>query len=338
MNKFIFSAIAVAAASSTSLAAEGDWLQLDQDIASLSSSVAQGGGINMGAVLRNSYRDGGTVGGWEFEDADVWLEGSLEEFDWRISVDFDSGSAVLEDAWARWACGENLGITWGQFKNELVRSAIIDPENLLFIDRSLLGMRFDFWDNGVQVAGHNSGFRWNIAAQNGSTATGGDGTGDSLDFGAHVSYAIGNGVTAMEGAMKSGDELDAAIGVGYYDRQDDGLDAILLVDAAFTMAQISGSVELADGGDDTVLANGTFVGDDGTSPWAVTLGYLLADNLELGFRHEDRDNDADESRSTFGLNWYLHGHNAKWAINYIDDDFLADEVIAVGLTLGKSRN
>lgn len=332
MNKFIFSAIAIAAASSTSQAAEGDWLQLDQDIASLSSSVAQGGGIDMGAVVRNSYRDGDTEGGWSFEDVDVWLEGSLEEFDWRVSMDLDTGTAVVEDAWVRWACGENIGITWGQFKNNIVRSAIVDPENLLFIDRSLIGMEFDSWDNGVQVAGDVSGFMWSLAAQNGT-----DGTGDSLLFGAHVGYHIGNGVTPSEGAMKGGEEFDATIGVGYTDEQDDGVDAILLIDGAFTVGPISGGIELADGGDDTVLSNGTFTGTDGTNPWALMVGYLLADNLELGFRHEDRDNDADETRSTFGLNWYLHGHNAKWQINYIDDDALPDQVIAVGLTVGKSR-
>ena len=114
MNKFIFSAIAIAAASSTSQAAEGDWLQLDQDIASLSSSVAQGGGIDMGAIIRNSYRDGDVVGGWEFDDVDVWLEGSLEEFDWRISFELfltdddpltDDKALELQEAWVRWACG-----------------------------------------------------------------------------------------------------------------------------------------------------------------------------------------------------------------------------------------
>ena len=327
MNKFIFSAIAIAAASSTSQAAEGDWLQLDQDIASLSSSVAQGGGIDMGAIIRNSYRDGNTEGGWSFEDVDVWLEGSLEEFDWRVSMDLDSGSAVLEDAWVRWACGEDIGITWGQFKQNLVRSAIVDPENLLFIDRSLIGTEFDRWDNGIQVDGDMSGFMWSLAAQNGS-----DGTGDSLAFGAHVGYHIGNGVTMSEGAMKGGEEFDATIGVGYFDEQDDGFDAILLIDCAFTVGPISGGVELADGGYDAVLS-----GSDGTNPWALMVGYLLADNLELGFRHEDRDNTADEYRSTFGLNWYLHGHNAKWQINYIDDDALTDQVIAIGLTVGKSR-
>ena len=172
-----------------------------------------------------------------------------------------------------------------------------------------------------------------------------------MAFGAYVGYHIGNGVTMSEGAMKGGEEFDATIGVGYFDEQDDGVDAILLINGAFTVGPISGGVELADGGDDTVFSTETDGGDevsadggtfnvlldDGTNPWAVQVGYLLADNLELGFRYEDRDNDADETRSTFGLNWYLNGHNAKWQINYIDDDALPDQVIAIGLTVGKSR-
>ena len=327
MNKFIYSAIAIAAASSTSMAAEGDWLQLDQDIASLSSTVAQGGGVDVGALIRNSYRDGGSEGGWSFEDVDVWLEGSLEEFDWRVNVDLDSGSAALEDAWVRWACGENVGITWGQFRQRIARSANIDPENQFFIDRSLIGMRFDMFDNGIQVDGMHSGFTWALAAQNGA-----DGTGDSLMYTAHASYNIGNGVAHQESALKAGDELDAVIGVGYTDMEDDGEDAILIIDAAITMGQIFGTIELADGGDDAVLAS---AGSE--NPYAVAVTYLLADNLELGYRHEDRDDDADTTKDTFGLNWLLHGQNAKWGINYIDDEATADELIAINLTVGKSR-
>lgn len=327
MNKFIFSAIAIAAASSTGYAAGSDWLQLDQDIASLSSTINSSEGANVGGLLRTSYRDGGPVGGFVHDDADLWFGGALEEFTWRVSFDLGSGGLDLQDAYVRWAATEDIHVTWGRFMSPVLRSNMLDPENMLFIDRSMLGMSFYNWDSGVSVNGDYNGFGYFIAAQNG-----GDDTGDDLNFLAHVGYDIGNGVSMQEGAMKSGDELDGSFGVTYTDMENDGNDAVLAADIAMTMGQLSGSVEYADGSDDDVGTLGL-----GQTPWSLTLGYLFADNMEVAFRYEDTDNLADDTVNTVGLNWYLHGHNAKWQFNYIDDDAATDQVIAVGLTVGASR-
>ena len=328
MNKFIFSAIAIAAASSTGYAAGSDWLQLDQDIASLSSTINSSEGANVGGLLRTSYRDdGGPVGGFVHDDADLWFGGALEEFTWRVSFDLGSDGLDLQDAYVRWAATEDIHVTWGRFMSPVLRSNMLDPENMLFIDRSMLGMSFYNWDSGVSVNGDYNGFGYFIAAQNG-----GDDTGDDLNFLAHVGYDIGNGVSMQEGAMKSGDELDGSFGVTYTDMENDGNDAVLAADFAMTMGQLSGSVEYADGSDDNVGTLGL-----GQTPWSLTLGYLFADNMEVAFRYEDTDNLADDTVNTVGLNWYLHGHNAKWQFNYIDDDAATDQVIAVGLTVGASR-
>lgn len=326
MNKFLYTAIALTAASTTSFASDSDWLELDQDIASLSSNVATADGASVGALLRTSYRDGGTLGGFTHDDTDLWFEGSLEEFSYRVSFDIKSGSVALEDAYVTWGAGDDMSVIWGQFKTPVLRSSTIDSENMLFIDRSNLGMLFDIFDTGVGVMGHLEGFNYTFAAQNGTDGA----TEDLLLFG-HASYNIGAGLSSNEGAMKSGDELDGVIGVSYLDFENDSIDAILAVDVAVTMGQISGSLELADGSDDAVG------GAMGTNPLAITLGYLFADNMEAAYRYEDYDDAADSSKSTFGFNWYLHGHNAKWQINYIDDDLSTDEVIAVGLTVGASR-
>lgn len=322
MNKFIFSAIAIAAASSTSFASDtSEWLQLDQDIASLSSSVNVADGMTVGGLLRNSYRDGGTTGGWDFDDADIWFAGSLEEFDMRMSADVGSGSLVLEDAYVTWNCGNDLSIMWGQFSATGLRSSGIDGENLLFIDRSLLGSMTRVFDNGAAISGSTSGFGWALAAQNGS-----DSTGENLDFTGNVTYNLGNGVGMHEGAMKAGDDFDATIGLTYFERQDDGRSPDYYIDFAFTMGKLSGSFEAADLDLPTMDA-----------PSSLTLGYLIADNMEIALRHEDKDTAADENKDTFGFNYYVHGHNAKWSVNYIDEESAADEIIAVGLTVGSSR-
>jgi hypothetical protein len=58
MNKFVLSALALTAASTPSLAGEADWLMLDRDMESLTSSLAQNAGGSTVAVsgfLRSSY-------------------------------------------------------------------------------------------------------------------------------------------------------------------------------------------------------------------------------------------------------------------------------------------
>ena len=333
MNKFIFSAIAIAAASSTGFAAGSDWLQLDQDIASLNSTVTTSEGANVGGLIRSSYRDGGPLGGFSnsnevdtFDDARLWFGGSLEEFTWRVSFDLATGGLVLQDAYVTWGCTDDLSVTWGRFIAAGVRSTGYDPENMLFIDRSEIGRVGYVWDAGVAIDGTYSGFGYHFSAQNGT-----DGTGDDLILTGHANYDIGNGVGMQEGAMKAGDELDGTFSVTYSDMENDGIDAVLSADFAMTMGQLSGSIEYADGSDDVIGAG------LGQSPWALTLGYLFADNMEAAYRYQDKDNAAEDTINTVGLNWYLHGHNAKWQFNYIDDDSATDQIIAIGLTVGASR-
>ena len=334
MNTIIFTSIALAVASTTSFANGGSWLELDQDIASLSSTINMEGGAQVGGLLRSSYRDGGARGEFQFEDVMLHVGGSLEEFTWRVSADLDGGGLSLDDANVTWNQSENLSVTWGQQKLPMFRSSSMDQESMLFIDRSLLGAEYDTYDMGVSISGSNSGLDWTLAAVNGTGDNGGAPDTDddeSLIMFAHVDYTIGTGAcTCCDGALHSSEGMNATIGVSYMDEQDDFTDAVLGIDLAATMGQFSLLVEIADGDDNNV-------GTMGESPNAVTIGYLFADNMEAAFRHEDRDDATDLSKDTFGVNYYMHGHNAKWAINYIDDEGEDDEVIAIGLTVGASR-
>jgi hypothetical protein len=333
MNTIITTSIALAVATTTSFANGGDWLELDQDIASMSSTINNtAGGVNVNGLIRNSYRDGGVPdeGGWSFEDVIVSFGGGLDDFTWRVSFDLaTSGSIELEDAYVTFNATPEVAITWGQFNAPMFRSGNVDPEQMLFIDRSLLGEMSRDFDNGIAVSGEIDGLDWMVAAQNGD-----DGSDELLNTFARISYDIGNGAwAASDGSLHaSGEEVDATIGLSYNDYEDDGLDAVIGLEFGMTRGPLSISAEFADGGDNDVLA-----GSLGESPLAFTVGYLFADNMEAAFRHEDRDTDDDENRDTFGLNYYIAGHNAKWAINYIDDESVDDEVIAINLTVGASR-
>ena len=201
MNKFVCSALALAAASSVGSATDGsdEWLGLDQEINALTSSVSpQGGGVDVGALIRSSYLNvdddltesssvsgspgfnDDEIGGFVFQDVDVWLEGEIGDFDWRVNIDFDDGEeddfdkgtslddlfdildfgsggtgggAQLEDAYADWDVNENFSIMWGQFKFPTLLSNQVDPNHQIFIDRTILGQLFDDWDLGAMVHG-----------------------------------------------------------------------------------------------------------------------------------------------------------------------------------------
>ncbi|MDG2143696.1 MAG: hypothetical protein P8N31_09090, partial [Planctomycetota bacterium] len=168
MNKIITTSIALAVASTTSFANGGSWLELDKDIASLSSTVNVAGGTEVGGLLRSSYEDGGTTGEFGFEDVMLHAGGSLEEFTWRISGDMSDGGFTLDDAHVVWSYNSNVSVAWGRFKLPMFRSGSIDQESMLFIDRSLLGAEYDTYDMGVSISGTNSGLDWTLAAVNGN--------------------------------------------------------------------------------------------------------------------------------------------------------------------------
>jgi len=340
MIKFTFTAVALTAASTVAFADGSDWLELDQDIANLSTTVNTAEGATVGALVRTSYRDVDTTGGFSQDDIDLFAQGSLEEFSWRVSFDMDSGNAVLEDAYVSWSYDSGFTMIWGQFKAPAVRSGVIDPENLLFIDRSNIGAFHDFWDTGLGAIGQiDESLAYTLAVRNGLDLGTGEwnNTDEELFFFANLTYSIGNGLSPVEGAMKAGEELDAVVGVTYWDQEDDSNDPVWVFDIAATMGQFYAGLELSDAGDegDDIF---TDVGSSfGTNPMALTLSYLFADNMEAAYRYEDYDNSTDDKKSSFGLNYYMHGHNAKWQINYIDDDLTSDEEIAIGLTVGATR-
>jgi hypothetical protein len=98
MNKFVTSALALSVAGSLAHAgtSDGEWLELDREIASLATPVTSPaqGGINWSALIRvNEYYSGDfpsaggeTPSGVGFQDIDLAATGQVGDYTWRISV------------------------------------------------------------------------------------------------------------------------------------------------------------------------------------------------------------------------------------------------------------
>ena len=349
MNKFVTSALAMTVAGSVAFAGTGDseWLELDREITSLSSSLtsAQGGGMGWSALLRTTltYSDdniatGGGVGapqpdtfGWSFEDIDLAFWGSMEDVGFRISMDATNTTKLgglaagfqLEDAYGWMRCGDMATALMGQHKANTLRSSTVNPEGLLFPNRTVLGSVFDNWNPGVSAFGAVEMLRWSTSVQNGGNGQQGDHV-----WTARFEYDLGEGAGNTEGAMGAGDDLAATVGFTYLndDAQDLGAgsdDELYALDVWGTMGQIGFGAEVASIGDDLLLAPDEDYGRfatpigltlsestttlGGSTPWGFTVSFAMNEQIEFGARYESLDNVADTTVTSLAVNYHQGG-------------------------------
>ncbi len=399
MNRFATTALALVAAGSAVYADPGDneWLELDGEINNLASSLQPSqDGMGWTALIRIAYlysndeiltgltSDDPNISGLNFKDVDVALWGSVGDYGWRISVDigdneagaFTDNDIELEDGYVFWNCGEYFVATLGQQQPYLLRSNEVDPENLLFIDRTALGSAVDFWDPGVSALGTWEQFRWSVGAMNGA-----DGHIADHFYWARAEMLFNMGAGIYEGAMGASDELNGTLGVSYFknDTQVPGSgvttgigaeSSAILADVNGSLGQFGFGAEIAKLDDDflattdedymgvpnglpTVLGatgSGLVFGGDST-PWNVTASFLINSEWEVGVRYESLDNtDAlpvvgldmgDHTILSACVNWYQTGKNAKWQAQWSDVDadsgFPDGSVVQVGVSIGASR-
>jgi hypothetical protein len=377
MNKFVTSALALTVAGSLANAGTGDgeWLELDREISSLTAqpvmSPAQGG-IDWSALIRVGYAysdddvaivDGEDLLGAEFDDVDLAAMGQVGDYSWRISGDFvsrDRGDLgdpdddvvstdlALEDAYVNWSVYESIGILLGNHKPFSVRSANVAPENLLFQNRTALGSVMDSWDNGIKVHGSfEDMLRYCVSMTNGA-----NGSASDQAYCVRLEYLLGEGAGGAEGALGAGEDLAAQVGVFWANFDDlsgtDGDDQLLAADFWGTVGPVGFGAEVVSideaivaATDEDFLAGPAFVTFDAdTTPWDVTGSFLVNEEIEVGARYESTDSDDDTNLITIGVNWYQSGHNAKWqaSVTDISSDTDAEEgtIWQVGVVVGSS--
>jgi len=374
MNRFVKTALAIAAVGSATYADPGDndWLELDSEINGLASSLQPSqDGMGWAALLRFAFvytsddigtGGGNDISGFDFQDVDLAFWGNHGAFMWRVSTDIDNNlsGAVnnanlnLEDAYVRWNCGGYFDATMGQFKPNLIRSANVDPGNLLFINRTVLGSAADFWETGISFGGSWEQLGWSVAVLNGV-----DGPERDHAYVVRLEWMLGQGAGMYEGAMGSSDMLNATVGLAWL--HDDSFSTGTAGQADDTEAYVldfNGSIsnfgfgaEIADLGDTFgAITDEDYNGiasplilETGSSPWALTGSYLINPEWEVAVRYEDLDNAPDtlggddNTVLSLGANWHRDG--GKWQIQWsdFDGDNADGSVFQVGYAIGTSR-
>lgn len=353
MNKFVLGALALTASSTPCLAGT-DWSELDRDLDLLASSLTQApAGPTVSGFLRSSYANSGDfafggndLGGFSLDDARLMFTGGIANVSVLIEVDGSSdgdfgqgvfgqvsgpGVLFVLDAYAAWNITEELRLQMGNFRVPFLASSLRNANNLLFIDRSLLGNDWAGRDLGIEIGGSWDMWSFMAAIQNGI-----DGAGDDLSIAGRIQVTPMGTPAVHEGGLGATGDPTLTVGLGYYN--DDGTvdDRVAIgVDASFAVGIFSVSAEFVDYDQGIGLAVPADIIADAT-PWNIVFGVVaIPDQLEFGVRYEDLDDDEDTTVVTVGANWYMQGHAAKWQANYStadSDDAARDgNVIQVGL-------
>lgn len=343
-----------------------EWTRLDKEIESLAVNIAPQGepGLRIGALIRSSFDMSGDdifqvpggqdLAGFKFQDAVVWAEGSVGNFDLRISMNGADpnagagadnvswppstgvsglGSMVVQDAYGRWNLNESFRVYMGQFKCPVLMSSQVWQGNLIMIDRTRLGQMFDVWQPGAALTYDIDAFHLKIALQNGA-----DGTGDEFGMVARGEYNLNGGAKEFEGAYGSGGDTKATIGVAYFNDSSqvggNDLGSAIAVDGYADFGSISVHAEIMDM-DEELAGNMGLSGSGGDAmPYSATVGFMLpSEKVEFALRYQDMDDDLSTTSIGGGVNYYSHGHNAKWQFNasQLDNDVDDGIIYQIGL-------
>jgi hypothetical protein len=329
--------------------ARDPWAEVDRAVAAL-APAPETGPFSRGLLLRAFYTDspeeaqavasGPSVSGFVLEDADAYFAYDQGDVAWRLSAEFDSGSAELEDAWASWRYFDWLALSAGQFKPRVVRSGSVAASELLFRERTFLGAAFDAWDDGFELGGHYDQFDYWLALTDGSNGAGSD----------HFTSARGEwalydaAFEDREGARGAPGHLRVLAGASWFG------DAALSssdgggwgADLALTFGPWSFHGEWADLDEEFArtidVFNGYLITLGDGKPFAGTLGCRVGRDAELAVRFQGAD-DVD-STEAFGaaLNWNPGGGPARFVADLalVEGDTRDFSLFSAGIVLGSS--
>jgi hypothetical protein len=331
---------------------EGDdgWLDLDRRIEALDApaQASAGGGARWGGLLRAFYAhadeetstDVGDVSGQLFEDVDLHFQRLEGELDWRVSVELDSGEVRLEDGWARWRYAPWLGLLAGQFKPRVVRSGSVQPESLLFRERTFLGAAFDHWDDGLELGGHYDQFDYWLALGDGS-----NGSEKDHFWSARIEWAFfDEALPDREGAHDAPDHLRVLLGgflfsdVALSSSKGNGFGG----DLALTFGPYAFHGEWAALDEEFTrsaeVLNGISILIGDGSPLSATLSRRLGFGWEAAARWQRADDELDTEGYGVALDRSTSSAGARWVLDAtrVESDDLDSWLFSVGLNAGSS--
>jgi phosphate-selective porin len=275
--------------------------------------------------------DDDTTLGFQTRRTKLWFEGHI--FDpnlyYKVVGAFDRGDDgvfELEDAYVGYKFDNGLDLRWGQFKLPFMREELISSTKQLAVERSNTNEFFNQGrSQGVQVAWMNEQFRATGALSDGFNSANTDFTQDPSDFAVtgRVEYlAMGDWKQFEQFTSFRGTSNGLMIG-GAVHWQDDSEEVNNPIDDFFAYT-LDASWQ-SDGWNLFGAITGAAVSGDGPSGdndpfgFVVQGGVFMTEEWELFARYDFTDGDTlnDYSEVTFGVNYYMHKHAAKFTFDVV---------------------
>jgi hypothetical protein len=346
MNRISLGALALpllAGGAAANKSGAEDWVKLDREIESLSKTLASQdppAGLQVSGWIRTQYDSDSDndLGGFGFEGIRINFAGKIGDVELKISIDGDSPSVSLKDAFARFPVAENIKVQMGQFKSRFVFSSFASDERLVLYRRTQIGDAWATRDPGIQVDGTFGPFIAILQAQNG-----GDAAGDELALTAKGILTLFGGKPIEKQSGGYGPDAPTALtlGLGWFDDGSADDSSAIAAEAMFVTGPFFAHAELVDhdegfAGITTGPAKNA-VGFADATPFSATAAFMLNSEWELAASFQDDDDVSETTRVVGGVTYYVNGHATKWQLNYstADSDDPAEEIdlITLGLTV-----
>lgn len=323
---------------------QSEWLELDREIANLARAPGPAQDDSLGIVYDfivsyqksngDIYEVGGDdVLGAELRMARLGFSGVYDKVRYKITGDLEDGTMELKDAYLSWDCPGSCELMLGRYKDPLLWAGRVDDFADPFHDAEVTAEETNERGTGALFEGALGDLSGLVSVQNGA-----DDVADELLFVGRLQWDImGPGAFGdWHGAYGYGEDLSLSVALG---ASDDGAidNGTVFAEEAGIIVQAFSLRGSAVQYDDDYDAETGLDPDDtlgtpkaGTSPTAITGGYLFADDQwELLARWERFDDTDDTTRSSFGLVWYTSlGPKARWALLY--QEFSSDFEVLEG--------
>jgi len=270
---------------------------------------------------------------WGFENTRTkfMLSGHVVNPDWSYRIDIEvggqnTGRLGLTNAYIGYDYGDGWKVTMGQMKAPLLREDLVEAQNQLAVERSVLNYAGTAgYATGIALSHEGEQFRFTTLLSNGARSTGAAMAGDTeFAFTGRFEWlAMGNWGQFEDFTSPQGSEEGLMLGAAlHYQTSEATGGGPAVANLEITVFTIDVSWE-GDGWNAYfayIMSDWNAGPGGGASPdpngFLLQGGYYLDESWELFARYETADWDAagvdDLGIFTIGVNKYIAGHNAKW--------------------------
>lgn len=319
-------------------------------------------GLNLGDDLGGTT-DNDDERGFQTRRTKLNFSGTAyDNIDFKVSGAFNrSGGAFgLEDAWTRFSINENSSVKVGQFKAPFLREELVSSTRQLAADRSVAnevfnqdrsqgvqyGYTADDWNLAIAFT---DGFNTDNTDYNGSNATGAWGAGEAdWAFTGRFEYlGSGNWKQFKDFTSEAGSETAWMLGAAAHWETGEigGAGANDYTNFGYTVdASIEGdgwSVFGAFIGRSIDIDGGTDADDFGAVVQAAfripESKWEIFGRWDGVFPDSNYTDDDDFHTITFGANYYMHGHAAKFTVDvqwFLDQIEATDDIVSANSGIG----